>query len=98
MGRQDVPDGVAICEGCGELYTEELTLSENCEYCEVEPPPLRSDGHDFIVCGIHGKVPFEAASDLGGDVVTLYCPECAKETRERDCKFPSRKEKTSWTK
>ena len=32
--RDDLPDGVFICEGCGELYTEELTLSEYCEYCE----------------------------------------------------------------
>ena len=32
---QDLPDGVAICESCGELYTEELTLSDWCEVCEV---------------------------------------------------------------
>ena len=33
MERQDLPDGVAICERCGEIYTEELTLSEYCEIC-----------------------------------------------------------------
>ena len=33
MERQDLPDGVAICERCGEFYTEELTLSEYCEIC-----------------------------------------------------------------
>ena len=32
---QDLPDGVAICESCGELYTEETTLSDWCEVCEL---------------------------------------------------------------
>ena len=36
MQRDDLPDGVAICERCGEFYTEEMTLSEYCEYCEYE--------------------------------------------------------------
>ena len=34
--RDDLPDGtVAICESCGELYTEETTLSDWCEVCEL---------------------------------------------------------------
>ena len=32
--RDDLPEGVAVCECCGELYTDELTLSEMCEICD----------------------------------------------------------------
>ena len=34
MERQDLPDGVSICERCGEIYTEDMTLSEYCEICD----------------------------------------------------------------
>ena len=34
MERQDLPDGVTICEQCGEFYPAELTLSDSCEICE----------------------------------------------------------------
>lgn len=34
--RDDLPEGVNICEACGELYPDETTLSEYCEYCEYE--------------------------------------------------------------
>ena len=34
--RNDLPEGVGICQGCGEIYTDELTLSAFCEICEYE--------------------------------------------------------------
>ena len=30
----ELPEGVGVCEGCRELYTEELTTSECCESCD----------------------------------------------------------------
>ena len=27
--RNDLPEGVGICQGCGEIYTDELTLSRH---------------------------------------------------------------------
>ena len=39
---QHLPDGVTICDSCGELYTEELTLSEYCEPCD-----FYADDFDF---------------------------------------------------
>ena len=45
--------------------------------------------HDTIVkCPKHGDVPFQAASDLGGEAVTMYCPRCEAEAREQ-YKHPS---------
>ena len=32
--NQGLPDGVTICEQCGEFYTAESTLSDFCEICE----------------------------------------------------------------
>lgn len=32
-----------------------------------------------IRCPTHGEVQFTGSSDLGGEIVTLYCPICAKE-------------------
>ena len=40
--------------------------------------------HDIMVnCPKHGKVPYTASSDLGGKVVTMYCPRCEKEARQQ---------------
>ena len=40
--------------------------------------------HDIIVeCPEHGDVPFTTTSDLGGEVMTLYCPCYEKEAREQ---------------
>ena len=49
MERQDLPDGVTICETCGEFYPAELTLSDLCEICdfyEDDDSPI-IDGFDF---------------------------------------------------
>ena len=32
--NQHLPDGVTICENCGEFYTAETTLSDFCEICD----------------------------------------------------------------
>ena len=40
--------------------------------------------HDILVnCPKHGKVPYTATSDLGGEVVTMYCPRCEEEARQQ---------------
>ena len=40
--------------------------------------------HDILVnCPKHGKVPYTASSDLGGEVVTMYCPRCEEEARQQ---------------
>ena len=40
--------------------------------------------HDIMVnCPKHGKVPYHASSDLGGEGVTMYCPRCEKEARQQ---------------
>ena len=40
--------------------------------------------HDILVnCPKHGKVPYQATSDLGGDVITVYCPRCEEEARQQ---------------
>ena len=40
--------------------------------------------HDIqIDCPKHGKVPYTATSDLGGEGVTLYCPRCEEEARQQ---------------
>ena len=41
---------------------------------------MKTTVHDIQVdCPKHGKVPFSASSDLGGDEVTMYCPKCVEE-------------------
>ena len=36
--------------------------------------------HDILVnCSEHGKVPYQAISDLCGDAVTMQCPRCEEE-------------------
>ena len=40
--------------------------------------------HDIqIDCRKHGKVPYTATSDLGGEGVTMYCPRCEEEARQQ---------------
>ena len=40
--------------------------------------------HDIMVnCPKHGKVPYHASSDLGGEGVTMYCPRCEEEARQQ---------------
>ena len=40
--------------------------------------------HDILVnCPKHGKVPYTATSDFGGDVITVYCPRCEEEARQQ---------------
>ena len=49
MERQDLPDGVTICEQCGEFYPADLTLSDLCEICDFygdDDSPI-IDGFDF---------------------------------------------------
>ena len=40
--------------------------------------------HDILThCPKHGKVPYTATSDPGGEVVTLYCPWCEDDARKQ---------------
>ena len=40
--------------------------------------------HDIKMnCPKHGKVPYTATSDRGGEGVTLYCPRCEEEARQQ---------------
>ena len=40
--------------------------------------------HDIpIDCPRHGKVPYTATPDLGGDVIIVYCPRCEEEARHQ---------------
>ena len=42
--------------------------------------------HDIMVnCPKHGKVPYHASSDLGGEGVTMYCPRCEKKHASSTC-------------
>ena len=37
----------------------------------------------LVKCPKHGDVPYTVSSDLGGEVVTMYCPRCEVEAREQ---------------
>ena len=36
----------------------------------------------IIECHIHGMVEFEGDTDLGGDMITMYCPKCVAESQD----------------
>ena len=49
--------------------------------------------HDILVnCSEHGKVPYQAISDIGGDTVIMQCPRCEAETHQQ--RTSTHKEKT----
>ena len=46
--KPDLPDGVTICEECGEFYASESTLSDWCEICELYGDEAVFDFGDWI--------------------------------------------------
>lgn len=53
-------------------------------YKNSEKVYMKVTVHDIhIDCPRHGKVPYTAKPDPGGEVITLYCPRCEDEAQKQ---------------
>ena len=86
----DSLDYVVIqCVECG-VFDEAWEPHDNyvCPHCtkwkdEKTTPACRIDAKRVVVnCHIHGKVSYQGVPDLGGDMVTMYCPRCQDEAKK----------------
>ena len=62
----------------GASTSSSVSVSSACVLTPTSPKrtdTMKVTVHDILVnCPKHGKVPYTASSDLGGKVVTMYCP------------------------
>ena len=65
-------------------YKENIHIQRDMYKNSAKVYIMKVTVHDIqINCPKHGKVPYTATSNPGGEVITLYCPRCEDEARKQ---------------